>query len=205
VKHWLLAAALICFGSSAFAAPPPTYINTVRITPGASPARVLAFQNTSSTIDVVVRKIEVVSASTQTVTSGLEQFWVYASTQLTHSASAGRFDSYSAGFTTQPSYVTVSTAPLLVLFENDTSTLTAGQQAGLSGTALPLIKPLTVNLDEGAAANFYDSWVSEDPSNNSPLILPAGANRALVFEKRQKDGTDYSAGLVQIRIYYTVR
>lgn len=202
-----LFAGLMGVAPRAYAGVPPTYVDQVRLTVPASPANVLAFQNTSAGLDVVVRRIEIVTSSTQSVTGGLMQFLVYASTQVTHSASAGKFYAYGSANASRPSHISVSTAPLSVQFEGDSAALTAAQLGAMSG-ALPLIRPLVVNNDEGAAANFGDAWAEESPNSPNPaggLLLPAGANRALIFEKRQLGSSDFSAGQVIIRIFYTIR
>jgi hypothetical protein len=187
---------------------PPTYVTSVRVTPGAAPTHVLAFQNTSASLDVVVRRIEVVNASTQAVTGGAEQFWVYAATSVTHSAAAGTTASYGAALASQPSYLTVSTAPTSVQLEGDSGILTTAQRNALSG-ALPIIAPLTVDGDESATPNMRQAaWQAEDQGGANPagaLILPAGANRAIVVEKRAGNSTDFTAGSYIIRVFYTVR
>lgn len=209
MRHWLLTVALAIIGSVAQAAPvPTTYVHSVRITPGAQPIHVLAFQNTSANIDVLVHKIEVIGASTQAVTGGLMQFWVYASTSLTHSVAAGVTASYGSANASQPSYLSVSTAPVSVLLEGDTGILTTAQRNALSGTALPLIPPLRASSEETATSGLYDSWSAEnqDAQNPSgPLVLPKNANRALVMEKRMSAASDFAVGLLQIRVFYTIR
>jgi hypothetical protein len=188
---------------SAHADTPTPRVAMVRVTPGAAPAKVLAFQNTSSTSDIVVRKIEIVNASTAAVTSGLMQFWVYGSTSVDHSETTTQ-DAYSyfAALDSQPSGLSISTKPASATYEGDSDILTAAAANNLSGSR-PLLAPLIVNLDESAAANFSASWSQEQ--DGLFLILPAGANRALVFEKRQLGSADYTDGQVIIRIFYTLR
>lgn len=204
-----LAALLGLAAVSAHAATEPkTYVTSVRVTPGAGPSHVLAFQNTSTGIDVIVRGVEVVNASTQAVTGGGEQFWVYASTQLTHSASAGTTASYGTALASAPSYLSVSTAPTGVLIEGDSGVLTASQRNDLAGK-LPIIAPLFVDGDESAtttprrAAWFAESQDADSPAG--PLVLGQSANRALVVEKRAGNSTDFAAGAYIIRVFYSVR
>lgn len=185
----------------------PGYVAVVRISSvPASPARILAFQNTSATQDVLVNRIDATSCSTMTVTSGLMQFWVYSSTQMTHSvATTVQTYGYRGALATAPAGVTASTAPTNVLFEGDSSTLTVAQQGALSGTSLPIIRPLAVNLDETATTSISDSWQHESPDFGDALLLPHGGNRGLVIEKRQLAATDWSAGCVTFTIHYTLR
>lgn len=200
----LLASAL-----SAHAVPtPPTYMTSVRVTPGAGPTHVLAFQNTSIGIDVLVRGVEIINASTQAVTGGMEQFWIYGSTQVTHSASAGTTASYGTALASQPSYITVSTAPISVILEGDSDILTADQRHDLAGK-LPLLPPLFVDGDESAtttprrAAWFAESQDALNPAG--PLILGQSANRALIVEKRAGSSTDFTAGAYILRVFWSIR
>jgi hypothetical protein len=197
---FILAFAAVCAHAGA-----PEYVATVRLTPGASPSAMLAFQNTSSDLDVVVQKIEITNASTMSVTSGLMQFWVYGSTSMTHSQTltAASAYTYNAALGAKPSYISLSSAPVLVIYEGDSSSRTAAQMNSLSGVVGPILRPLIVNADESAAANLYDSWSNENP--DKPLILPHASNRGLVFVKRQLGSSDYTDGQVIFRIVYTVR
>lgn len=185
----------------------PGYVTVVRVSSvPASPAKILAFQNTSATLDVLVNRIDATSCSTQTVTSGLMQFWVYSSTVVTHSvATTAQTYGYRAALATAPLGVTTSTAPLNVQYEGDSAVLTAAQQNALTGTSLPLVRPLAVNLDETATTSISDSWQHESPDFGDALLLPHAGNRALVIEKRQLAATDWSAGCVTFTIHYTLR
>lgn len=190
---------------------PPAYVMVVRISSiPVSPARILAFQNVSTGQDVIVRRIDISNASTMTVTGGLMQFWVYASTSLVHSTTS-TVQNYKldTALAVAPAAITASTAPTIVLFENDTSTLTASSQAALSGTAVPLIRPLFVNTDETATTSLTDGWGEDIQSSlaSMPLVLPHNSSRALVIEKRQLGSSDFSvtAGAVNIRVFYTLR
>lgn len=198
-----LALAVILTPLLAQAAPPAPMVSVVRITPGASPAKVLAFQNTSSSVDVIVRKIEIVNASTMAVTSGLMQFWVYGSTSVAHSETTSQTAyKYNTVLASQPSYISVSTKPASATYEGDAAPLDATAYENLTG-AKPFLAPLIVNLDEGATSNFAASWTQE--VGELPLVLPAGEDRALVFEKRQLGTSDYTDGQAEIRIFCTLR
>lgn len=205
MKHWMLLTALICFGSPAVqAAPPEPYVAVFRLTPGAAPTHVLAFQNISTGEAVVVDRIEIANASTMTVTGGQAQYWVYASTQLTHSATAGTHYKYGAALASAPTtIVSASTAPTAVLIEGDSAILTAAQRNALSGVA-PLLAPLVVDSDDAATVNRLGVWDSFEgrQAQATPLTLPAGSNRALVIEKRMGAASDFTAGSVLIRIFY---
>lgn len=185
----------------------PSYTAVVRISSvPASPARILAFQNTSTNQDILVDRIEIANSSTMTVTSGVMAFWVYTSTSLTHSAlTSVQTFGYNAALVAQPAAITMSTAPINVQFEGDTGILTAAQQNALSGTASPVIRPMAVNASNTATASLSDAWAAEQLDWTHPIILPMKTQRALVFEKRQLADSDWSAGAVTIRIHYTVR
>ena len=181
----------------------PTYVSNQRLTLPAAGSKIYAFQNTSATADVVVRKIEIVGASTQTVTGGLSQFLVYVSTKLVHSAAITDAKSYVTANASQPSHILVSSAPHTVQYEGNSAVLTVAQVNAFAGVS-PIIRPLIVNNDEAAAANFSDSWSEESPNGVSPLLLPAGASRAIVIEKRQQGSADFSDGSIFIRVFYSV-
>ena len=189
----------------------PNYVTEAQITLGASnasPSKVFAFQNTASGQDVIIDRIEVINASTGVaVTSGLMQFWVYPSTSMTHSDTATSIvtHGYGAALAAVPAAVVASTAPLNVQYERDSGILTTAQQNNLTGTSLPIIRPLVINDDETATLNLFDVWAAEAPDYDLPIVLPKGSNRGLVFEKRQVGATDYTAGTFIIRILYTVR
>lgn len=205
-----LAGLLLASALPVQAAPPAYRTSIVRVTPGASPSYVLAFQNTSADIDIEVHRIVVSAASTQTVTSGAMQFWTYVSTSLTHSAAAGKYFSYDVANGSQPSYLTVSTAPLNVQLEGDSAVLTAAQRNAISG-ALPVIRPIHINPDEGAtgllddasdlSTDSADSWTA----SGRPIRLPHGANRAIVVEKRQLASSDFTDGQVYIKIVWVAK
>lgn len=202
--------ALLGLSLGAHAAPPAYRTTVVRVTPGASPAYVLAFQNTSSDIDVEVHRVVVSAASTMTVTSGAMQFWVYVSTSLTHSAAAGKYFSHESALASQPSYISASTAPLSVQLEGDSGILTAAQRHSVAG-ALPVIRPIHVNPDEGATGLFDDaSDLSTDSADSwtasgRPIKLPRGSNRAIVIEKRQLASSDFTDGQVYLKIVWVAK
>ncbi|MES2156151.1 MAG: hypothetical protein V4510_13535, partial [bacterium] len=151
-------------------------------------------------------KIEVVNATTMTVTGGTMQFWVYASTSLTHSAAiTGGAYGYAAALTTQPSYISISSAPTSILHEGDT--VIQSQTSLLLGTTPPLLRPFYLNDDEAATTLLYDSWSDESQGTATagPLVLNHGANRALTIEQRRLGTTDFTAGSVLVRIFYTIR
>lgn len=182
-----------------------TYVSTVRVTLPvvATSSAIYAFQNTDAAVDVVIRKIEISNASTMTVTGGTMQFWVYGSTQMTHSAAVTSNYGYGAALTTQPSFVSVSSAPYNIQVEGDAAVITGGS---LSGTPA-LIRPLYVNNDEAAVTLLTDSWSDEDPNGeNAGLItLNHGANRGIAIVQKRLGTTDISAGSVLVRVFYNVR
>lgn len=187
---------------------PPAYVAVARITPGASPSRVFAFQNIDAGQDVIVRRIDITNSSTFTITGGLSQYWVYASTQLTHSLlTTVQNYKLDTALATAPAAIAASTAPTIVLFEGDSSTLTASQQGALSGVSLPIIRPLAVNDDDAATSSLTDGWGEDIQSGlaSMPLVLPHNSKRALVIEKRQLGTTDFTAGSVTIRVFYSLR
>lgn len=203
MKNLLLLAALICFGGSAQAAPPRPYVAVFRVTPGAAPTKILAFQNTSTGQSVIVDRIEIANASTMTVTGGQAQYWVWGSTQVEHSVAAGKHYAYASALASAPTAITASTAPINVLFEGDSAALVGGNIV----TALPLIRPLVVDSDDAATVNRADAWDSSEGRQAvaEPLVLPADSSRALVIEKRMGAASDFTAGSVIIRIFYWLR
>jgi|CXWL01.1.fsa_nt_gi hypothetical protein len=181
----------------------PTYVSVVRVTATGSAlagTKLYAFQNTSATADVVIRKIEIANASTMTITGGTMQFWVYGSTQFSHSALITTGFSYSTAAASQPSFVKVSSAPLSVQYEGDAAVQVGG---GLLGTP-PIIRPLYINNDEAAVALLYDSWSEESLGHSAPLLLPKATNRGIVIDQKRLGTTDFSDGAVYIRIFYTI-
>lgn len=186
--------------------PLKTYVSTVRVTLPvvATSSAIYALQNTDANVDVVIRRIEISNASTMTVTGGTMQFWVYASTQITHSAAITSNYGYGAALTSQPSFVTVSSAPTGILVEGDASILTVG--GALSGVP-PIIRPLYVNNDEAAVTLLTDSWSDEDPNgeNAGLIVLNHGANRGIAIQQKRLGTADFAAGSVLVRVFYNVR
>lgn len=208
----LLLAGLLILGAPAMAgtgAPSlPSYAAKVRISSvPASPAYIEAFQNTSTDQDVIINRIDVANCSTQTVTSGMVQFWVFTSTRVTHSDTTSmKTYSYRVPLlTTAPAAVVGSTAPINVQLDGDSAVLTVAQRNALSGTSLPVVRPLAANLDETATTNTYDTWAHESPDYGDALVLARNTQRTLVIEKRQLGATDWTAGCVDITIHYTLR
>lgn len=208
----LLLLALLGLAARAHAGPPQTYESVVRVTLPvvATSSAIYAFQNTSTDNDVLIRKIEISNASTMTVTGGTMQFWVYSSTSLTHSAAVTSNYSYIAALASQPSFVSVSTAPRNIQAEGDASILSVG--GALSGVP-PIIRPLYINNDEAATSLLYDSWSERDESvglgankdGAQPLVLPANSQRAIVIQQKRLGTADFAAGSVLVRIFYTIR
>lgn len=203
--------ALLGLAARAHAAP-ATYESVVRVTLPvvATSSAIYAFQNTSTGVDVIIRKIEISNASTMTVTGGTMQFWVYASTSLTHSAAVTSNYSYTSALASQPSYVSVSTAPRNIQAEGDSSILSTG--GALSGVP-PIIRPLYVNNDEAATTLLYDAWSEREESvglgdrleGPQPLILPSNSQRAIVIQQKRLGTADFAAGSVLVRVTYTTR
>jgi len=193
------------------AAPPLTYESVVRVTLPvvATSSAIYALQNTGSN-DVVIRRIEISNASTMTVTGGTMQFWVYTSTALTHSAAVTSAYSYTSALASQPSAISVSTAPRNIQAEGDSSILSTG--GALSGVP-PIIRPLYINNDEAATSLLYDSWGESEESiglgdrleGPQPLLLPASANRAIVIQQKRLGTADFAAGSVLVRVTYTLK
>lgn len=182
-----LAVALALVAAPARAA--QTYVHTSTWTAGGAGTNAFAFQNTG-TNDVEINSIEIGGASVGTVTSGIMQFLVKTSTQLVHGGTTQvSFADSKTANATAPSYISASTGPVSVQFE--------GKIAGASQLAIS--SPLLVNPDEAATANFTDKL------SIPTLILPAGANRAVVLQQKQQGGTDWTAGILFVRIVYTVK
>lgn len=171
----------------------PTYVSVVKFTPGGADAKVLAFQNASAKVDVRVLRVEVSAASTGTYTGGLMQFWVYGSTVITHSdTTTASSYTYASANGASPASIYTSTAPLNVQYESK------------AASQLPLFRPLIVNNDETAAANFKDEYIAEG-GDSEVLLLPKGSSRGLVFEQRRLGTADITDGTVMVRIVYTAK
>ena len=170
--------------------PPQTYISVATFTAGGDAANVWAFQNTSTTLDVRVLKIEVSNASTEAVSGGLMQFWLYGSTVVTHGGTSqvGGYGQTTAN-ATLPTYVSVSTGPVSVTYEK----------------SLPLARPLISNDDETATTNLSDSLSSVAPADGQELLLPHNTSRALILTQKQHNGASITAGVVMVRVLYTIR
>ena len=170
---------------------------------GGSATKALAFQNISTTQAVEIVKIELSHATNgSAVTGGLAQFWVYASTVMSHGGTSQTMGhSPKIANTALPSaIVSFSTGPASVVYENNSATK----------AALPLLEPLIVNGEETATSNFYDSWTAPvydfgGPKLSESILLPAGANRGIVIEQQNMAATSFTAGVVQARIHYIVK
>lgn len=194
-KTLLLAALAALLGAGrahAYSAPytPQTYVSVSTFMPGAAGAKLWAFQNTSTTLDVRVLKLEVTGFSTGTVTGGLIQFRVYGSTAITHGGTSqvGFYDAQSA-LASAPSYVTVSTGPVNVALESP----------------WPILRPLFVNNDEAATANLSDGYTGWTPADAGELILLHNTQRGIVLEQRNMAATNIADGPLFVRVVYTVK
>ena len=196
-KLILSALALFALSTAAHAAPPLTYVHVATWTAAGAATRAFAFQNTSAGLDVIIRSIEIGNASQGTVTSGPMQFWVYGSTAVYAHGGTTQVSFYNnaSANATAPSYISFSTGPVGVAYE------------GKQTRQLPIAR-LIVNADETAVVapdSMHDSIVNLAPDDITPLVLPQGANRALVVEQKQLGATDWTAGDLFVRIVYTVR
>ena len=197
----------LAFAAAAPSYAPLTYVSEVLISsaPGAGKA-LYALQNTG-TGDVLIRKIEIADASTTTIASGQMAFWVYASTSFAVASSTSVSVStltwtygYKAPLLAQASDITVSTAPLNWQVEGDTGQLCGNGQS----CQPPLLRPLYVSGSNTATTFLFDSWSDEDAGIISPLVLNAGANRAIIIVQ---EGSTYSGGggALLIRVLYNRR
>lgn len=170
-------------------------------TAGGSATKALAFQNTASNQDVEIIKIELSNAQNgAAITGGLIQFWVYGSTVITHGGTSQTLGyGLRAANTTLPSSISFSTGPVNVVYENNSA----------AKGAMPLLRPLILNNDEAAAANFADSWsapmADRGPLFTESILLPGGANRGIVIEQQNLAATSVTAGVVMARIHYIVK
>lgn len=171
-------------------------------TAGGSATKALAFQNTSTDRDIEILKIELSNAQNgSAVTGGLMQFWVYASTAMSHGGTSQRLN-YSLGSANAslPSSISFSTGPVGVAYENNS--ITKG--------AMPLIRPLFVNNDETATTNLYDAWIAEGDVSRSgqqsgAILLPQNTQRGIVIEQQNMNATSVAAGVVQARILFRIK
>lgn len=194
----VVAALLACLAALA---PAPAradlyYVATATWTARGTGTKSVAFQNTSTSQSVEIVRIEVANAHDgAAVTSGYQQYWVYGSTQMTHGATSPT-QNYALGtaLASAPSAISFSTAPTGVLYELNTT----------AKAAQPLIRPLIVNGDETATVQLSDVW-STPLTDGLPIVLPAGASRGIVLEQRNLNATSYTAGVLQVNIYYRLR
>jgi hypothetical protein len=162
---------------------------------GGQGTKSVAFQNVSTSQTVEIVRIEVAQATEGiAITGGLMRFNVYGSTAMTHGGTA-QTNHYSLRSvnTDFPSAVSLSTGPVSVTYEKGKTT----------ADAVPIIRPLFVNNDETATANFADYWQAENSLHN--IILPAGANRGVVLEQRNVNATSVTAGVLLARIVYILK
>ncbi len=175
-----------------------TYIVTSTWTPGGgviTGTKAFAFQNTSADVDVSVERIDLMSVTSGTVTSGPMQFWIYTATQVTHgSSSNSSIYSRQTPNVSTPSYISYGINPTAVLFE------------GKHDAQLPRYVAL-VNADETATVlpQPLNPIMTMSPQYDNVQILKAGTNTALIIEQRQYGATDYTAGLIFCRIVFTTR
>lgn len=199
--------ALVALLGLSFAAPVAAradayYVAVATWTAGGNGTKSVAFQNISAQ-DVEVLRIEVSNAQDGgAITGGLQAYWVYASTAMTHGGTSQTLGhSLRAANTALPSsIVSFSTGPTLVAYENNSA----------AKAAMPLIRPLFVNNDETATAQLSDAWSSDlepQPLGSAKLgiLLPASSNRGIILEQRNMANTSVTAGVVQARIVYRVK
>lgn len=174
---------------------PITYVAVATFTVPGTGKDAIAFQNTDAGRDVTILKIEVSDVSNTAITGGIMQFWIMGATVTTAGGtSQTSFWDAKAANTTAPSYISFSTGPVNVVYE------------GKQGTSqLPLARPLIVNSDEAATANLWDTFQSISPAFSAELILPHGSNRAIVLRQMQLGASDFTAGVIMARIFYTVK
>lgn len=171
-------------------------------TAGGNGTKSVAFQNISTTQDVEVLRIEVSNAQDgSAITGGLQAYWVYASTVMTHGGTSQRLHyGLRDANASLPSALSFSTGPVNVVYENNSA----------SKGAMPLIRPLFVNNDETATTALTDSWSSDtEPQSTGStklgILLPANTNRGIVLEQRNMANTSVTAGVVQARIVYRLK
>lgn len=204
MKKLLIAAlAVLALAASAGALVPLTYVATSTAAAPGWNQPVWAFQNTSAGLDVEVLKIEVSNAHDQSaIAGGVMQFQVFGSTALTHGGT-GQTRSYSltSANAAQPSYISFSTGPLSISYEN--------VSGGLAVTsAIPLVRPLHVNVDESATSQLSDSYVAAPTADNvlsAPIKLGAGVNRALVIVQGSIGSANIQTGKIKLDVTYRVK
>lgn len=192
-KKLLVLLAVLGFALPAAAIVSPTYVAIATFTPSGADAVVAAFQNTSASKDVRIVSIEISGASTGTYTGGLMQFFVYGSTVVT-AGSTVQTSVYAAtsANASLPSGISFSLSPTSIQYENKKT------------MQLPLIRPLIVNNDETATANFRDAWFT--PGGDAEILqLPHGSSRAIVFVQKRLGTVDITDGRVMLVITYTTK
>lgn len=190
MKNLLMIVALLALAAPAKAA--SYYVAVATWTAGGTGTNAVAFQNTDSGRSVRVLKIEVSNVSNSAITGGVMQFWVMGATVATAGGTSQvSFYDTQAANVTAPSYVSFSTGPVGVVFE------------GKQTRQLPIARPLIVNDDEAATISLWDSTSPSDYPR-SEFLLPAGSNRAIVLRQMQLGATDFTAGILMARIFYTI-
>lgn len=190
----LLALMALALPTMAKAERVPTYVAIATWTAGGANTNAFAFQNTSTTQDVTIVKLQISPVSETTVTSGPMSFYVMGSTVMTHGGtsqvSAG---SYNTPNWSQPSFLSVSTGPVNVTFEGkDTRQL-----------------PLTVigaNPDETGTPlmNVIDNGI-DVTAEDQAIRLPKGSNRGIVLRQKQFGATDWTAGVLLVKVVYILK
>ena len=61
------------------------------------------------------------------------------------------------------------------------------------------------NDDETATTNLSDSLSSVAPADGQELLLPHNTSRALILTQKQHNGASITAGVVMVRVLYTIR
>lgn len=194
MKKLLCAAILFALAGTVKAERVPLYVHTATLTVAGTGTNSFAFQNTSATRDVLVRNITILPTSSATVISGPITYWVLLSTQMGHGGlTQVSFNAMSAPNITSPSFISASTGPTSILFE--------GNQA----SQLP-ISIIGVNPDETASPIVAVHGSGFDAQNeDQELVLPKGRNRGFVLQQKQYGATDWTAGVVFIRVVYSIR
>lgn len=172
-----------------------TYVSVATFTVGGTGTNAYAFQNTSTSRDVVIVKINIAPISGGTVTSGPMNFWVMPSTTIVHGGTSQVYSgSYNSVGWTQPSGISASTGPVGVLYEGP---------RGAYGLPLAIIG---VNPDETGTpvVNILENGL-DLPVEDQGIVLPKNQSRGIVLQQKQFGATDWTAGVVMVKVTYILR
>lgn len=195
MKNWILGLLLLPLlgGGVAKAAPsmaPLTFVHSTSFTLTGDGTALIAFQNTSSDLDVFIHDITLTNGTTSQVAGDMVRFLVFGSASMTHGdTSAVGFNDYQVANAVAPTYISLSVGPSAVVLES----------------AGPIIPPLFVDSDYGASAQARSDGYHNPLDGLNLILLKRGANRGIIVKQETAGATNITDGLMLFHIRYTVR